>query len=449
MTLHRDLPIEKLENMTTNPYFSVIVATRNCVELLPRTITSIKDQEDVDWECLIQDCASTDGTVEYMAGESASDDRIQFKSKSDSGIGDAWNRALLKSNGAWIIFLGAGDWLPSNALSRIRKASLIHPESKILVGDVAKIDSEGVLSTIIYGRSYFRGPPSTGFKFMHPGVAVKRNVFDEVGLFRPDVRIAVDSEHLLRCYLKKMTLGKSFHTVAMLDGGVSQRNWCDAQLEYANIFSSAVKLGKWRHRGLISGTYLRWIFFHKLRLGGALGKAKNLTGRVLIALLNMGLRYLPGFTLRRLALNITGCKISKTAAIHRGVRIFSFGKISVGNYSTVNRGVFLDNRCEISIGDCVSISHDSRIYTLGHDLNDPYFKLRGAPVRIDNYAVVFANATILPGTTLCEGAVVETSATARGLVGEYEIFAQSAQRDRQARLKQLEYKVLNSRWLAS
>ena len=74
--------------------------------------------------------------------------------------------------------------------------------------------------------------------------------------------------------------------------------------------------------------------------------------------------------------------------------------------SIVNRGVYLDNRAGITIGAQVSIAHDARIYTMGHDVHDPTFATKGQPVRIDDYAVVFAGAMIMPGVHLGEGSVV-------------------------------------------
>ena len=78
----------------------------------------------------------------------------------------------------------------------------------------------------------------------------------------------------------------------------------------------------------------------------------------------------------------------------------------VGDGSLVNRGVYLDNRAGLTIGRHVSIAHDCRIYTLGHDVHDPSFVTKGAPVRIDDHAVMFAGAMLMPGVHLGAGAVV-------------------------------------------
>lgn len=62
----------------------------------------------------------------------------------------------------------------------------------------------------------------------------------------------------------------------------------------------------------------------------------------------------------------------------------------------INLGCYLDNRRGITIGDNVGIAHNTKIYTLGHDLNDPQFKTKGAPVTIKDNAFVFSNVLIMP-----------------------------------------------------
>jgi acetyltransferase-like isoleucine patch superfamily enzyme len=116
------------------------------------------------------------------------------------------------------------------------------------------------------------------------------------------------------------------------------------------------------------------------------------------------------FCLRPLLYRACGFQIDATATLQGGVRFFHIGRLAVGEGSLVNRGVLLDNRSGITIGRHVSIAHDSRIYSLGHDPHDAGFAARGRPVRIDDHAVVFAGAMIMPGVHLGRGAVVMAGA---------------------------------------
>lgn len=124
-----------------------------------------------------------------------------------------------------------------------------------------------------------------------------------------------------------------------------------------------------------------------------------------LALFNALHRILAFRFLRRISYRVAGFDIHRSASVH-DVRFFSFGRLSIGSDSIVNSGCYLDNRRGIAIGDRVVIAHDTKIYTLGHDINSPEFCTTGAGVRIEDYAVLFSNVLVMPGVTIGRGAVV-------------------------------------------
>ena len=77
------------------------------------------------------------------------------------------------------------------------------------------------------------------------------------------------------------------------------------------------------------------------------------------------------FMLRPLLYRLARFDIAASATLQGGVRFFHIGRLRIGEGTLINRGVYLDNRAGLSIGRQVSISHDARIYTLGHDVHDP------------------------------------------------------------------------------
>jgi len=128
-----------------------------------------------------------------------------------------------------------------------------------------------------------------------------------------------------------------------------------------------------------------------------------------LAAVNALHRCLP-FALRPLLYRLCGFEIDRTATLQGGVRFFHVGRLKIGAGTLVNRGTYLDNRAGLTIGANVSIAHDSRIYSLGHDVHDATFAARGTPVVIEDYAVLFAGAMVMPGVTLGRGAVVMAGA---------------------------------------
>ena len=128
-----------------------------------------------------------------------------------------------------------------------------------------------------------------------------------------------------------------------------------------------------------------------------------------LALINTLHGWLP-FFLRPLLYRACGFDIDRSATLQGGIRFFHVGRLTVGEGSLVNRGVYLDNRGGITIGRHVSIAHDARLYTMGHDPHDPTVATKAAPIRLDDHAVVFAGAMLMPGVHVGQGAVVMAGA---------------------------------------
>jgi acetyltransferase-like isoleucine patch superfamily enzyme len=126
---------------------------------------------------------------------------------------------------------------------------------------------------------------------------------------------------------------------------------------------------------------------------------------ILLKLYNFLFSIFFGFGLRKFLMKVVGFKIGKNTSI-QAVRFFSFGKLKIGNNTIVNSGCYLDNRRGITIGNNVVIAHDTKIYTLGHDINDSNFITKGAEVIIEDYVILFANVLVMPGVTIAKGAVV-------------------------------------------
>ena len=126
---------------------------------------------------------------------------------------------------------------------------------------------------------------------------------------------------------------------------------------------------------------------------------------ILVAWLNATYSIFP-FGLRKLYLRLYGIRLGRKSTIHRKCRFFHIGKVLIGENVVINSGCYLDNRRGIYIGNNVGIAHDTKIYTLGHDINSPYFITKGAEVIIKDNVFIFSNVIIMPGCTIHEGAIV-------------------------------------------
>src|SRR5262245_48790230 len=88
------------------PLITIVTATMNAAATLPITARSLAGQHGADFEWIVADGASTDGTLDYL---SRCEMPVCWTSAPDRGIYDAWNKACRRARGEWLLFLGAGD----------------------------------------------------------------------------------------------------------------------------------------------------------------------------------------------------------------------------------------------------------------------------------------------------------------------------------------------------
>src|SRR3974377_931912 len=96
----------------TSPKVSVLVPTYNYARYLPEAIESVLEQDFQDFEVLISDDCSTDGSAEVIARYAAKDSRIRFKiHPANLGMVENWNWCLSEARGDYIKFLFGDDRL--------------------------------------------------------------------------------------------------------------------------------------------------------------------------------------------------------------------------------------------------------------------------------------------------------------------------------------------------
>lgn len=160
----------------------------------------------------------------------------------------------------------------------------------------------------------------------------------------------------------------------------------------------------------------------------------------LVAILNMSKEIFP-YPLRNVWLRLFGIKIPFSTAIHRNCKFFHIGKCSVGKHSVINFGCYLDNRRGIQIGNNVGIAHNTKIYTLGHNISSPKFETKGACVIIEDNCFVFSNVLIMPGVTIHEGAIVLAGSVVTKDVAAYTIVGGNPAKYIKDRTKSIDYQT--------
>ena len=168
---------------------------------------------------------------------------------------------------------------------------------------------------------------------------------------------------------------------------------------------------------------------------------------LLVAWLNLSYNFVPN-PLRRFYLLLFEVKLARQSSIHRGCRFFHVGNFSMGVGGTINFGCYLDNRRGITIGNNVGIAHDTKIYTLGHNIDSPMFETKGAPVVIEDNVLIFSNAIIMPGVTIHEGAIVLAGSVVTKDIGSRMVVGGNPAKPIRRRTVAIDYKSVYNYWFA-
>jgi glycosyltransferase involved in cell wall biosynthesis len=247
------------------PVFSVIVAVLNAAATLPRCLDSVVWQTLPDWELIVMDGGSTDGTQTII--ERYGPSIAHWESAPDHGISHAWNKALRRARGAWMLFLGADDRLADeHVLERAHAELGREGNPRVVYGSVTMLDRAGrVVATA--GRTW----EEAGRDFLrrntipHQGVFHHRSLFERHGEFDESFRVLGDYELLLReLKTERPRFLSDLTVVEMGAGGVSQQER-NHYLATRELLRAQRKNGLTRMPYWLTPRYLRSTAFEILR----------------------------------------------------------------------------------------------------------------------------------------------------------------------------------------
>lgn len=168
---------------------SVITINFNNKEGLAKTIVSVVGQTTRDFEWIIIDGGSTDGSRELV--ENNSDYITYYVSEPDKGIYNAMNKGIVASHGEYLLFLNSGDYLYNKDV--IEQVIPLLRDKDIYVGRInsigkdnaseeeqADFSPEGILKKLTFTW------------IPHQASFFKRTLFDTYGMYREDQRIVSD-----------------------------------------------------------------------------------------------------------------------------------------------------------------------------------------------------------------------------------------------------------------
>lgn len=220
------------ETASKSPFFSVITVTLNNLDGLKRTAASLDEQNMRDFEWIVIDGGSTDGTRDFLTATAA-----LWSSEADKGLYDAMNKGLERATGQYALFLNAGDTLVfPETLSEI-KAAAVSVMPDFLYGDALEAAAG---ETPEYKTARSHESRAWGMFTHHQAMFYRR---DKIGKLRydPAYKIAADYDFTLRFLHKNPSALYCRTPVCLFErGGISQQN---ARAGRAEQYEIRKKLG--------------------------------------------------------------------------------------------------------------------------------------------------------------------------------------------------------------
>lgn len=125
----------------SNPKITIITVVFNGIKQLKETIESVLNQTSQDFEYLIVDGGSTDGSIELIK---TYEHQLKFWiSEKDDGIYDAMNKGVKRASGNWVCFLNCGDvFVNHSCLDSVSSGLSLHQSPDVLYGDILVYSSD-------------------------------------------------------------------------------------------------------------------------------------------------------------------------------------------------------------------------------------------------------------------------------------------------------------------
>lgn len=201
---------------------AIVIAVYNGAATLERTLDSLASQSRQPDEVIVMDGGSSDGTQAILARRG--DVVSYWQSARDTGIYDAWNKALVQVSADWVAFLGADDYLwDADVLQRLAGAAgAAPPDTPFIYGRVHDVDAAGrVLTTRGRPWAQCRRRFAIEMTLPHPGMLHRRSHCFAQGGFDTRFRIAGDYALLRPVLLRHDPMFIDVVVVAAQEGGVS------------------------------------------------------------------------------------------------------------------------------------------------------------------------------------------------------------------------------------
>ena len=198
-------------------FISIIVVSLNTKKEFLKTIKSIQKQDYKNYEVIVVDGKSTDGTVQEI--KKLKDKKVKYIIQKDNGIYDAMNKGIRKSLGKWIIFMNSGDlFYKNNVLNNFLSENVKNYE--IVYGNT--VVSAKNLKYIVNSKPFDH--KTLLMPFCHQSVFVKSDILKKRN-FSLIYRFSSDFDFFYYCYLSRKKFQKIDYIISKVkSSGFADKN---------------------------------------------------------------------------------------------------------------------------------------------------------------------------------------------------------------------------------
>lgn len=179
------------------PKISIVMPSYNQAKYLERTILSVLNQNYPNFEFIIIDGGSTDGSVEIIRKYEGH--LAYWHSGPDSGQSNALNHGFSKATGDIVGWMNSDDLYLPGAFGRVVEAFRVRPEAGVVFGDWWEIDSEDEVTSVNYAFDFSLGHfIHEGFHLNSQAMFWRREAHERFGEFDVKLHRTMDYDLILR-----------------------------------------------------------------------------------------------------------------------------------------------------------------------------------------------------------------------------------------------------------
>lgn len=260
--------------LMVNNKISIITVCYNAKEALERTISSIKLQSFKNFEYIIIDGGSQDGTLEVINRNL----RLISKwiSEPDKGIYDAMNKGIKLASSDWLIFMNAGDIFASNNVLEKINNNLVN-EYKIVYGNIIKVYNKHKEHICGLNKRQLDAVDFVLHTIDHQSAFIHQSLFSLYGLYDTSYKLASDWKFFFQTAgIRKVPTKYVDLDIAifMMDGAstLGQDKYKKEEneilkKEFGVYYSFMIELANYRKSSLIRNLYRIRMFLKERGLG--------------------------------------------------------------------------------------------------------------------------------------------------------------------------------------